>query len=95
MTNLDLPISEEEIRLLLGHTPGQQWSIWLTQRMRDYLKARQLNLVYVSSGPQTQVLRLYNATPVTRDFPSPCWATANPQAPQYQRPERTLADPCR
>lgn len=51
MANMDLPVSEEEIRLLLGQAPGQQWSIWLTRRMRDYLKARQLNLVYVSSGP--------------------------------------------
>src|SRR5471030_674882 len=66
---IDLPISEEEIRLLLGQAPGQQWSIWLTQRMRGYLKARQLNLVYVSSGPQVQVLRLYNVTAVIGSFP--------------------------
>ncbi|MBV7556110.1 response regulator [Pseudomonas sp. PDM28] len=64
-----MPTSDEETRLLLGQTPGKQWSIWLNQRMRDYLKARQLNLVYVSSGPQAQVLRLYNATPVAGDFP--------------------------
>lgn len=63
----NLPVSEEEIRLLLGQTPGKQWSIWLTQRMRDYLKAKQLNLLYVS--PEAQVLRLYNATPVSGDFP--------------------------
>jgi two-component system capsular synthesis sensor histidine kinase RcsC len=69
MANMDLPVSEEEIRLLLGQAPGQQWSIWLTRRMRDYLKARQLNLVYVSSGPRTQVLRLYNATAVIGRFP--------------------------
>ncbi|MBK5528734.1 response regulator [Pseudomonas sp. TH08] len=69
MANMDLPVSEEEIRLLLGQAPGQQWSIWLTRRMRDYLKARQLNLVYVSSGPRTQVLRLYNATAVIGRVP--------------------------
>jgi two-component system capsular synthesis sensor histidine kinase RcsC len=69
MANMDSPVSEEEIRLLLGQTPGQQWSIWLTQRMRDYLKARQLNLVYVSCGSQPQVLRLYNATAVVADVP--------------------------
>ncbi|EJN21110.1 ATP-binding protein [Pseudomonas sp. GM80] len=69
MANRNLPVSEEETRLLLGQVPGHQWSIWLTQRMRDYLKARQLNLVYVSSGPQPQVWRLYNATPVTSAFP--------------------------
>jgi len=69
MANMDLPVSDEEIRLLLGQAPAQQWSIWLTRRMRDYLKTRQLNLVYVSSGPQSQVWRLYNATPVTSAFP--------------------------
>jgi two-component system capsular synthesis sensor histidine kinase RcsC len=63
------PVSDEEIRLLLGKTAGQQWSIWLTRRMRDYLTAKQLNLIYVSSDPQAQVLRLYNATPVVGDFP--------------------------
>ncbi|WP_339530191.1 MULTISPECIES: ATP-binding protein [unclassified Pseudomonas] len=68
MANMNLPVSEEEIRLLLGQAPGHQWSIWLTQRMRDNLKARQLNLVYVSSGPQPQVWRLYNATSVTSAF---------------------------
>ena len=64
------PLSEEEIRLLLGQAPGQQWSIWLTQRMRDYLQARKLNLLYVSSGAEAQVWRLYNTTPMAGDFPS-------------------------
>ena len=66
-TELNLPASDEEIRLLLGQTPGKQWSIWLTQRMRDYLKAKQLNLLYVST--EAQVMRLYNATPVCSEFP--------------------------
>jgi two-component system capsular synthesis sensor histidine kinase RcsC len=68
-TEINVPVSDEEIRLLLGQTPGQQWSIWLTQRMRDYLKAKQLNLIYVSSGIDAQASRLYNATPQIRDFP--------------------------
>ncbi|MEB2597973.1 hypothetical protein SOP69_11085, partial [Corynebacterium amycolatum] len=59
---LNLPVSDEEIRLLLGNTPGKQWSIWLTQRMRDFLRAKQLNLLYVSTD--AQVLRLYDASPV-------------------------------
>ena len=54
--------STEEARLLLGHTPGKQWSIWLTQRMRDYLLAQQLNLLYISSGAEARVTRLYTAT---------------------------------
>jgi two-component system capsular synthesis sensor histidine kinase RcsC len=66
---INVPVSDEEIRLLLGQTPGQQWSIWLTQRMRDYLKAKQLNLIYVSSGTDAQVSRLYNVTFQARDFP--------------------------
>lgn len=60
-------VSDEEIRLLLGQTPGKQWNIWLTQRMRDFLKAKQLNLLYV--GTEGQVLRLYNAISVSRKFP--------------------------
>ncbi|WP_339539287.1 ATP-binding protein [Pseudomonas sp. RA_15y_Pfl2_54] len=64
---INVPVSEEEIRLLLGQTPGKQWSIWLTQRMRDYLKAKQLNLLYVSNGGH--VLRLYNATPLVAGLP--------------------------
>ncbi|QBR29278.1 MULTISPECIES: response regulator [Pseudomonas] len=62
------PVSNEEICLLLGQTPGKQWSIWLTRRMRDYLTAKQLNLIYISSDPHAQVLRLYNATPMVGDF---------------------------
>ncbi|NYH11654.1 ATP-binding protein [Pseudomonas moraviensis] len=60
--------SDEEIHLLLGDTPGTQWSIWLTQRMRDYLKAQQVNLIYVGSDIETTVSRLYNATPAAGNF---------------------------
>ncbi|XVO90121.1 ATP-binding protein [Pseudomonas palleroniana] len=56
------PPSPEEEHLQLGDIPGNQWSIWLTARMRDYLKARQLNLLYVNAGPSPQVTRLYNST---------------------------------
>ena len=61
--------STEEARLLLGHTPGKQWSIWLTQRMRDYLLAQQLNLLYISSGAEARVTRLYTATDKASPFP--------------------------
>jgi len=64
----DPAVTEEEIHLLLGDSPGKQWNIWLTQRMRDYLKAQQVNLIYVSSDVETTVARLYNATPVAGDF---------------------------
>ncbi len=56
------PASAEEQHLQLGDTPGSQWSLWLTTRMRDYLKARQVNLLYVSASPVPQVTRLYDAT---------------------------------
>ncbi|HAA41690.1 MAG TPA: hybrid sensor histidine kinase/response regulator, partial [Pseudomonas sp.] len=56
------PPSEEEQHLQLGDTPGNQWSIWLTTRMRDYLKAKQVNLLYVNTGPTPQVTRLYDST---------------------------------
>lgn len=66
----DGAVSAEEVYLLLGTRPGKQWSIWLTQRMRDYLKARQLNLIYVASDAEAKVVRLYNATPTIRAFPT-------------------------
>jgi two-component system capsular synthesis sensor histidine kinase RcsC len=62
-------VSDEEIYLLLGNIPGKQWSIWLTERMRDYLKAKQVNLIYVSSSADAQVARLYTTTPVVSAFP--------------------------
>ncbi|KAA6174360.1 hybrid sensor histidine kinase/response regulator, partial [Pseudomonas marginalis] len=67
--NADSAVSAEEIHLLLGTRPAKQWSIWLTQRMRDYLKDKQLNLIYVTSGAEAKVLRLYNATPPASDLP--------------------------
>ncbi|CAM4106133.1 ATP-binding protein [Pseudomonas wadenswilerensis] len=57
-------VADEEVYLSLGHTPGRQWGIWLSQRMRDFLKAKQVNLLYVSNGINDQVSRLYSATPV-------------------------------
>jgi two-component system capsular synthesis sensor histidine kinase RcsC len=62
-------ISAEEIHLLLGNIPGKQWNIWLTQRMCNYLKAKQVNLIYISSGIGAQVARLYTTTPVVSEFP--------------------------
>jgi len=56
------PASSEEQRLQLGSTPGNQWSIWLTSRMRNYLKVKQVNLLYVTAGPNPQLTRLYDST---------------------------------
>ena len=61
-------VSTEEIRLLLGHAPDRQWSIWLTRRMRDYLKAQQLNLIHISSGARAKLVRLYTATGKASQF---------------------------
>ena len=60
----------EEARLLLGSDPANQWNIWLTRRMRDYMKDKQVSLLYVSTGPQAQVRRLYDATTVVPKFSS-------------------------
>ncbi|MHA3737100.1 ATP-binding protein [Pseudomonas sp. Eth.TT006] len=62
-------VSPEEVHLLLGTTPGKQWSIWLTERNKQYLASKQVNVLYVSSGNDIQVKRLYTATPVITDFP--------------------------
>lgn len=53
--------SFEELHLQVGDRPGNQWSIWLTRRMCDYLKAQQVSLLYVGSGVQGQGLRLFSA----------------------------------
>jgi two-component system capsular synthesis sensor histidine kinase RcsC len=62
-------VSPEEVHLLLGTTRGKQWSIWLTERIKQYLTSKQVNLLYVSSGNDVLVKRLYTATPVVADFP--------------------------
>ncbi|MGE8098570.1 ATP-binding protein [Pseudomonas fluorescens] len=62
--------STEEVHLQLGNTPGNLWSIWLTQRMRDYMKGKQVNLLYVNTGPNAQVTRLYDSTSVVPNFSS-------------------------
>ncbi len=62
-------VSPEEVHLLLGTRRGKQWSIWLNERIRQYLLGKQVNLLYVSSGSDIRVERLYSATPAVADFP--------------------------
>ncbi|EPF1434824.1 TPA: ATP-binding protein [Pseudomonas aeruginosa] len=52
---------DEEVHLQLGSQPDKRWSLWLTQRMRTYLKARQVNLLYVDAGARPHMRWLYNA----------------------------------
>ena len=59
---IDESVSAEEIHLLLGSSVQHQWSPWMTERLQDYLKAKQVSLVYVSTGVNAKVYRLYNAT---------------------------------
>ncbi|MCK3865377.1 ATP-binding protein [Pseudomonas sp. B329] len=54
--------SAQEKHLQVGDIPGNQWSIWLPPRMRDYLEAKQLNLLYVNTTPTPQVTRLYDTS---------------------------------
>lgn len=57
-----LPLAPgEEVHLQLGSRPGKRWSLWLTQRMCAYLKARQVNLLYVDTAAQAPMRWLYNA----------------------------------
>lgn len=54
--------SFEELHLQVGDGPGNQWSIWLTRRMCDYLKAQQVSLLYVAADAHAQSLRLFSAS---------------------------------
>ncbi|EPN6727965.1 ATP-binding protein [Pseudomonas sp. GD03817] len=54
--------SSEEIHLQLGSSPNNLRSIWLTKRMRSYMQDKQVSLLYVGTGAQAQVRRLFNAT---------------------------------
>ena len=53
--------STEEIHLRLGKQTSPFWSIWLTQRMRDYLKEKKVNLLYINASNLPQVTILYSA----------------------------------
>lgn len=67
--NFDLYPSDEETHILLGNKPGQQWSIWLTQRMRALLIEKKLNLLYIGSGDRPQILRIYNTNQDYKTLP--------------------------
>jgi len=54
--------SSEEIHLQVGSSSKKLWSIWLTQRMRNYMQDKQVSLLYVGTGDQAQVRRLFNST---------------------------------
>lgn len=45
--------SFEEVHLQLGDAAGKQWSIWLTRRMCDYLRAQQVSLCMWVMGRMT------------------------------------------
>jgi len=83
----------EEVHLQLGSQAGKRWSLWLTQRMCAYLKARQVNLLYVDIAAQAPMRWLYHADAEAAP-PSPALleqlraAGGRPTAPQ----ELWLAD---
>ncbi|AIC20359.1 MULTISPECIES: response regulator [Pseudomonas] len=60
--------STEELHLQLGDL-DDPWSIWLSVRMREYFKAKQVNLLYVSPGPEARVMRLYSSNPTSPNLP--------------------------
>lgn len=61
--------SAEEIHLHLGDPNANQWGIWLTQRMRDYLKNKQLNLLYINGGEHPHLQRLFSTQANAADLP--------------------------
>lgn len=62
-------VPEEEIHIILGLDHGI-WSLWLTRRMLDYLRVKQVNLVYVPQSPETPVQRLFTTGDPAGDIPS-------------------------
>ena len=59
---------EEEMNISLGSDAGH-WSIWLTQRMTDYLHESKVNLLYVPQTDTPQVVRLFNASSNLQPLP--------------------------
>ncbi|MHC8300818.1 response regulator [Pseudomonas sp. ZS1P83] len=53
---------DEETHLLLGSDPAHAWNLWLTRRLGDYLHDKKVSLLYVNTGEQPQINRLYNAS---------------------------------
>lgn len=52
---------EEEVNISLGSEAGH-WSIWLTQRMRDYLRESKVNLLYVPQTENPEVVRVFDTS---------------------------------
>lgn len=61
--------STEEVHLKLGSPEEEHWGVWLTRRMRDYLKSKQLTLLYVHPGQKPEVQYLFNPRPETSHLP--------------------------
>ncbi|UMZ14867.1 response regulator [Pseudomonas sp. MPFS] len=61
--------STEEVHLKLGSPEEDHWGVWLTRRMRDYLKSKQLTLLYVHPGQKPEVQYLFNPRPETSHLP--------------------------
>ncbi|MBI6853142.1 response regulator [Pseudomonas cichorii] len=62
-------VPEEEVHITLGQAQDI-WSIWLTRRMLDYLRANQVNLIYVPQPKELQVQRLFSALSETAAVPN-------------------------
>lgn len=85
----------EEVHLQLGSQLDKRWSLWLTQRMCAYLKARQVNLLYVDAGAQGSMRWLYNSD-AQASPPSPALLEQlRDVAPAHSPRELWLADQTR
>lgn len=52
---------EEEKNISLG-SDNDRWSLWLTQRMMEYLSESKVSLLYVPQAPAPEVKRLFDAS---------------------------------
>ncbi|MDD1509314.1 ATP-binding protein [Pseudomonas sp. CNPSo 3701] len=59
----------EEVHISLGE-PGNLWSLWLTRRMLDYLRANQVNLVYVPQRQTPELVRLFTTSEAPSTVPT-------------------------
>lgn len=61
---------DEEKNISVG-SETDRWSLWLTQRMMEYLSESKVSLLYVSQAPASEVVRLFDASnnhkPVPKD----------------------------
>ncbi|MDZ5604553.1 response regulator [Pseudomonas sp. RP23018S] len=62
-------VPEEEVHIILSDAEDT-WSLWLTRRLLDYVRANQVNLVYIPHNPLGQVQRLFTSAHAPASIPA-------------------------